>query len=397
MSCLTTSMEKPAILASGLEQLNQLLPLEWKIEDHVRPGAPAGSRTEASSTHTETDTKLITIQDPTGAAGFTEVLIEVRKELTPAAAATVLTPQVELLRSLRGEAAVLIIAPWLSQRTRTILQDRGYGYLDLTGNVLFRLNRPALFIKNVGADRDPNPRRSIQGVSGPRAGRLVRLLTEFAPPHRASDLASCSGLSISYVSRLLDALEAQALLQREGRFIMKVEWPELLRARAEQYGVLKTNEHVSMLAPGGIEAFLGQLSEDASLASQLTITGSVAAKRIAPVTTGGQLMAYVNVDSRGELERLGEQAGLLHVGQGANVVLLKPADPPTLAPAPASASALRALSDTTLQFAPPSQVALDCLTGPGRMPAEGEAVVQELLKQADWRPPGLPRDWTMQP
>ena len=39
---------------------------------------------------------------------------------------------------------------------------------------------------------------------------------------------------------------------------------------------------------------------------------------------------------------------------------------------------------------PPSQVAADCLTGNGRMPSEGEALVTWMVEnQAEWRTPSV--------
>lgn len=44
-------------------------------------------------------------------------------------------------------------------------------------------------------------------------------------------------------------------------------------------------------------------------------------------------------------------------------------------------------------YVSPVQAAIDCLTGPGRMPAEGEALVQWMSdKPSRWQVPSLARD-----
>jgi len=43
-----------------------------------------------------------------------------------------------------------------------------------------------------------------------------------------------------------------------------------------------------------------------------------------------------------------------------------------------------------LRYAAPSQVAIDCLSGSGRMPAEGEAVIEWMLANEErWRLPSI--------
>jgi hypothetical protein len=50
----------------------------------------------------------------------------------------------------------------------------------------------------------------------------------------------------------------------------------------------------------------------------------------------------------------------------------------------------RGSSEKGLRFAAPSQVAVDCLTGNGRMPAEGEALLEWMLaNESEWRAESL--------
>ena len=78
---------------------------------------------------------------------------------------------------------------------------------------------------------------------------------------------------------------------------------------------------------------------------------------------------------------LAKELGLLPAEEGANVVLGEPFDPVVWQ------------GDETekgLRYAAPSQVAVDCLTGNGRMPAEGEALLSWMQENEDaWRLPSL--------
>ena len=67
-----------------------------------------------------------------------------------------------------------------------------------------------------------------------------------------------------------------------------------------------------------------------------------------------------------DAERLATAARLLPAKTGANVVLLQPYDPIVFQ---------RGGSTEGVRSVSVAQAAIDCLTGPGRMPAEGEALL----------------------
>jgi hypothetical protein len=125
---------------------------------------------------------------------YGELAVEAKSSLSPANAVH-LAAQLESLGVPAGKS-VLAVSPWFSPRTREVLEARGLGYLDLTGNVLLKVPRPAIFIKTHGADQNPVPQaRGRRGLSGSRAGLLVRELVDFAEPRRANELAAVAGIS----------------------------------------------------------------------------------------------------------------------------------------------------------------------------------------------------------
>jgi hypothetical protein len=104
----------------------------------------------------------------------------------------------------------------------------------------------------------------------------------------------------------------------------------------------------------------------------LTVTGSFAAVRLAPVAAPALLCAYVD-----DPPTVARALGLIPTDVGTNVALLRPFD--------------RVVWDRTVRqdgllYVATSQIAIDCLTGNGRMPAEGEAVVDWMLSHEEaWR------------
>jgi hypothetical protein len=209
---------------------------------------------------------------------------------------------------------------------------------------------------------------------------LVRLLVDVAPPYQAAQLAAATGISKGYLSKLLETMEDLLLIRREGREVVEVDWKGLLRARAEQLSVLRHNPYVGMIAPNGPGPLLEAVRELQEEGEQIVLTGSYAARQIAPLAVGGQVMLYVPPTQRGPYD-LGERLGLLPVDQGADTLLLRAHNDVVFA---------RTRTADGLRQVALSQLVLDCLSGPGRMPAEGEAVLSYMDEnEHEWRAPEI--------
>ncbi len=282
-----------------------------------------------------------------------------------------------MIRSIGGKVPILVVAQWLSERTQLLLIREEINFLDLTGNVFINLEDPALYIRTAGAARNPDPApRGRATVRGPRAARLNRLLVDVRPPYGVSEIAAASGLAAGYVSRLLDALDRAALVERASRGrVEDADIAGLLRRWAESYDVLKSNEASLFLAPTGAKQALERLAELPD-AAQVAVTGSFAAVRLAPVAAPALLIAYSN-----DIGAVAEELELLPADEGANVVLLRAFDPIVWE---------RSSEESGVCYVAPSQAAVDCLTGNGRMPAEGKALIAWMTEnESRWRLPSV--------
>jgi len=238
------------------------------------------------------------------------------------------------------------------------------------------LEHPALYIETQGASKDPfPPPKSKARVHGPKAGRLIRLLVDVRPPYGVRELATAGGLAASYVSRVLDTLNDEVLVERSQRGrVEAVDIGRLVRRWVETYDVFRANKAQRYLAPAGAATAVDQLR---AVETQTAVTGSFAARRIAPVAAPALLAVYVD-DPRGVADAL----GLIPADQGANVALLTPFDP-------VAWERTSLVDDVT--YVAPSQAAADCLTGNGRMPVEGEALLQWMTENERlWRLDKLP-------
>jgi len=318
----------------------------------------------------------VSLRGPNGT--ISTIIVEEKREVSPRSVLDQLSPRIKTARNLGAHLPLLLVAPWLSERTQALLAQEDINYLDLTGNALLRIDNPPFFLQTTGARRNPSPaKRAGASLRGAKAPRVIRLLLDVCPPYGVVEIAEATGLNRGYVSRLLEALYREGLIEREPRGPVKsVDVPGLVRRWADGYDTFRTNQAERFIASAGLEQVLGRLAAGPGLGSQVAITGSVAANRLAPVASPALLLLYCDVP-----QLLAHDLDLLPAEEGANVILLRPFDPVVFD---------RGDTEEGLRYAAPSQVAVDCLGGNGRMPAEGEALLEWMAaEEPRWRAPSL--------
>jgi len=199
----------------------------------------------------------------------------------------------------------------------------------------------------------------------------MRTLVEVEPPYGVTDLARMLGMDPGYASRLLTTLSEELLITREPRGpVERVEWDSLLRHIALDYSLYKSNETTSWIAGGGPEQFLQDLA--AIDGTDWAVTGSFVAERL--VSVAPAVVAVVYTD---DPERIAGITRLRRVRTGGNVRLARPYD---------TIAFERTWTRNNLVYASIPQITVDCLTGPGRMPSEGEALIDWMRSRpASWR------------
>jgi len=203
--------QETELVSSAVVWLRSRLPQGWTVEPSsrmlaMRPGVAQEPLGDAA----------IDVRTPSGQTAT--MVVEAKRSFAPRDAETLLPRIARVLRSLAGETPVLVVAPWLSQRAREMLEAQETNYIDLTGNALVVLASPTVYVRTQGSDRNPEPHaRPRARIRGSKAGRLIRLLVDVRPPYGVTDLAAATRLNPGYVSRLIDALDAEALLERKPR------------------------------------------------------------------------------------------------------------------------------------------------------------------------------------
>jgi hypothetical protein len=334
------------------EQLNKRLPSDWSFRLDEQP-ARGITRADA----------IFTLQSPDGRFGI--LALEVKTTVEP-----------RMITNIKRQAEraefenVLIAAPFLSPRTRDLLSNENLSYADLTGNLRLSISEPAVFIETQGAMKNPGrEKQPLMSLKGPAVARVIRALCDFRPPYSIGELADRSGASPASTSRVVALLEKEALLTRQGRSIIEVNWDELLQRWTQDYSLLNSNRVLSALEPRGLSFLREKLS---TTRSSYAVTGSLAITNAASVAPP-RLATIYSPDPA----RLSDLLGLRPADAGANVFLLEPFDPVIFE---------RTSSRDGLKCVAFSQVAADLLTSPGRGPAEGEELLRWMKENEDeWR------------
>jgi hypothetical protein len=348
-------------------RLRSLLPDDWRLSSRRGQDGPGDQGVDA----------LLQLEPPDGGASI-RLVVQVKRSLVGRDVESLSNRLRQATGRWGPDAVPVVVSTFLSEPVRQALTARGVNYLDATGNLYLESRRPTLFLRDLGAAKDPwrsrgRPRGSLRG--GP-AALVTRALVDLRPPYSVPQLVRLSGSSNGATYRVVQFLEEEALLRRDdkGR-VLDVSWRALLELWSRDYSFYETNHVTGYLAPRGIERVVEALRASLSaadaesyddldeLTARYVVTGSFAASAYAPYAPTKLLTLYT--DSRDTLSKM---LDLRTVDAGANVMI---------AQAAYDAVFQRRQTWQGIRVTAPSQTAVDLMTGPGRNPAEA----QELL---DW-------------
>ncbi len=360
------------LASTAAKEIGTRLPPQWRLLERDRSAA-----TQFPQESSRQIDALWEIRDPDGLSS--DVIVEVKvSPLEPRLVASVVS-QLKALSNLENERGgspptFMLVSTYLSPLTRERLAEAGISYADSTGNMRFSVDRPAVFIETQGADKNPfREERPLRSLKGGRAARVVRGLLDYRPPFGTRELAAEIATSPAMVSRVSSLLEPDEIVTKESRRgrIVSVDWEALARRWAEDYDFASSNTLTTWLEPRGTGALFSRLRE---ATFQYTVAGSFAAYRLAPVAEPRLATLYVN-DPETEAQSL----GLRPAETGANVLLVVPFDPVVFE---------RAECEDGIAYARVTQTLLDLMTGPGRGPAEADALLEWMRdKEERWQLP----------
>jgi hypothetical protein len=340
------------LLSEAIQLLQDRLSSAWRVERE--PILPGPRRPDA----------ILTVTAPDGTKRT--IVIEAKRSLEPRDVDRI----ADELRD-GGTGIPFVVAPFLSPATRARLIERETGYADSTGNFRLAMDDPLVLIETGGAERDPAPpERPLRSLKGRGGGRCVRALCDLIPPYGVRDLAKTAGLSPATLSRVIDLLARELLVERGPRGdVQNVAVPGVIRRWAKDYSFQRSNSAETFLEPRGVGSLRDNLGS-ATLA--YAATGSLVAATVAPIAAPRLVQLYVR-----DIGAAAQALSLRPTEDGANVMLAEPFDPVVFE---------RTTKRDQITSAALSQVAADLLTGPGRSPNEGEALLEWMeANPGAWR------------
>lgn len=341
------------LLKRVFDDLKDRFPATWSIDLRREEGTTSRSW-EA----------MAQIENPEGEE--TTLVIEVRNFWEPREVARILQQHIP-----EEKQNLLLVARYLSPRSRELLARFGANYADVTGNRRFSLAKPAVFIETTGSDRNPWPSKQVLlSLKGPATARVVRGLCDVLPPYGIRELSQLIDVPPSSVSRVTNILEREALIVRDAKSrITDVTWKDLIKRWAQDYSPTASGRFQSYVAPRGLKDVQNRLKD---CRGRYAVTGSFA---VATLTTAAppRLMMVYSESPPG----LAECLELKLAERGANLILLEPLDRVVFE---------RMRTVDNLQCCAISQVAADLLTNPGRGPTEGEELLSWMEgNESAWR------------
>lgn len=351
------------VLRVAVALVHDRLPASWTIDSELAPADRMDSG----------DGAVVRVRAPDGQTAV--LLVQAKRLLNTRDVPIVLEPLRREASRWGSDAQVVSVlaARYLAPATRERIAEAGAAYVDATGNMLIAVDRPALFLADRGADRDPwrGPGRPRGTLQGPPAARVVRALIDFAPPYTVPELSARAGASTGATYRVIEFLEEEGLVERQ-RYgpISDVRWRKLLQRWSEDYGFAKSNTVQTFLEPRGLNALTDRLTAVGDL--DYVVTGSLAAERVAAYAPARLATLYVR-----DLPAVADALGLRRTETGANVAL---------ASGKYDVVFDRAEVVNGVRVAALSQVAVDLLTGPGRNPSEAGALLDWMeADESRWR------------
>ena len=227
----TTEIAENELLDAAIEILASRLPSAWVVEKQAAAGDEAFD--------------LILKSPGSGAQAL--ILVEAKSDVSPRDVQLLMGGPWRRWRKRMGNQPIMLIAPYIGPRVRELLTEENISYLDLTGNTRVSLDYPGVFVEIQGASADPRSAKPRSGIRGAKAGAVVRVLVDAAPPYTGAEIARAAGVNEGYLSRILDTLTDEGLIDRESFGpVTWVDWPALLRRRAQALDLSSPTEPSAM-------------------------------------------------------------------------------------------------------------------------------------------------------
>ena len=186
---------------------------------------------------------------------------------------------VDRRQSATPGTADVLVAPFLSAPVRDEIAGAGSSYWDWTGNMLIQSREPTVWIDRVGASRNPDPELSagvqrLRSLKGRAASEVIVELLSSGGTASVRQLSRDTGTGVGTVSRVIDLLRSEELLDSGAAGIHIPDRLALARRWAQDYGFEKSFKPMRYISLLGEEVAMDRLNRSPL---RFAVTGSRAA------------------------------------------------------------------------------------------------------------------------
>lgn len=253
-------------------------------------------------------------------SGCGELLVEVKSSGEPRFARGAVN-QLLALKSDYPEAYGVFMAPYISEASARICEEKGVGYADLSGNC--RLNFGSVFIQVKGNPNRFSEKRELRSLFKPKSERILRAL--LCEPKRiwlTTELAESVDVSLGLISNVRKLLLEREWIAEKKRGIELKAPQMLLDAWRNNYQPDRNRrlDFYMMGSTGDIELLISNICKQTD--TRYAFTGFSGAARYAPFTTYKTVTVYMDPPpSHNE-----RTFPFKPVDSGANIHILSPYD-----------------------------------------------------------------------
>jgi hypothetical protein len=217
----------------------------------------------------------------------------------------------------------VIIAPFISEQGRRICKNRGFGYIDLAGNVFLKFN--SVYIEKT-SDIKPSSikQEASTNIFARKSSRLLRVMLENPETvWNFTTLSQEADVNIRRTFNIVNALNEKGFVEKKRGAIKLLKHGELLDYWSENYDFRDNAANTFFSFARTFEEFKGILVKASKKASsQYALTLHSGAGLVAPFVRFSDIHIYIEKDT----ERWVEALGLKPVESGGTINLITPYD-----------------------------------------------------------------------
>lgn len=246
------------------------------------------------------------------------ILIEVKTSGTPMIIAQ-LAAYSQVIKKNDPNTYLILVAPFVSLRGKELCKELGIGFVDLEGNVYFRVG--GVLIERCGKKGEKREKQILKKVFTTKSTWIIRkMLKEPNRSWKTQDLADTANVSIGMVYKTTERLEAEGYLEKSWGSIGLKKPRELLDEWRKAYNYDSqdaTGYYSSIDTREDLFKGLRKLPD-----SSYALTLGAGAYLVAPFVRSSDTHLYINTD----FELLKDALDLTPVEFGGNIYIIKPSD-----------------------------------------------------------------------